>query len=528
MCRNGRGLNRNWYFGVISFIVLFFSSTLSPLCGTPLSCDPHIYSSVGRGIMEGMVPYRDLFDQKGPLIFLIYGLCQSGWHSFAAVYLIEVICLFLSMRYAYLFARFFVNDRKAFLVALVLPGLLCKFSIFSGGGNPSEFLIPFQFMGMYGLAGMYFCPRRFSPFSIGTVLGLGMAAALCLKFNIFCFWVVPVAVTAVYMWRKGNIQNLLWGISAGGGALILPILAYFLYHGALLDMVKGYVLFSSSYGLQVASLESLSANYAKLFKSVILVDTNTVWLVFGIILVLFSRCSKWMKICYACSFAFCLVCLYGSARMYSGHYLITLVPYSWIGVLLIAKSLSVKWMIPSPRIPWLTGCIGVSLSAYAIFNSCDIGMMSGSSEKFESVKKDLHSLIPEGASFVLLQSVDCGMYYALHRVPDVRIFTLCLSTPDVVERLSKEQYQEVVDKKIEYLCVRRGFLEDDCAWANCPDGVSSFLAQGFPHRESDQAYRTLIRQCYSLHGAFMMNNVPYEVFRYRFPLKWRRSYKRGE
>ena len=43
-------------------------------------------------MFNGKVPYKDLFEQKGPLLYLIYGIGYLISHdTFLGVYLLEVI-----------------------------------------------------------------------------------------------------------------------------------------------------------------------------------------------------------------------------------------------------------------------------------------------------------------------------------------------------------------------------------------------------------------------------------------------------
>ena len=42
--------------------------------GQPLQLDEGVYSYIGWGMFEGLVPYRDVFDHKPPGIYLLYAL----------------------------------------------------------------------------------------------------------------------------------------------------------------------------------------------------------------------------------------------------------------------------------------------------------------------------------------------------------------------------------------------------------------------------------------------------------------------
>ncbi len=65
------------------------SSFLYPLNnGSDIQC----FFTVGKGMMHGLVPYRDLVEQKGPLLYFLYGLASLvSSRSFFGVYLLEIL-----------------------------------------------------------------------------------------------------------------------------------------------------------------------------------------------------------------------------------------------------------------------------------------------------------------------------------------------------------------------------------------------------------------------------------------------------
>ena len=59
-------------------------SKSSPLYPMNDWVDVNCFFTVGRGITHGMVPYLDLYEQKGPLIYFLYALAaliSESWSS---------------------------------------------------------------------------------------------------------------------------------------------------------------------------------------------------------------------------------------------------------------------------------------------------------------------------------------------------------------------------------------------------------------------------------------------------------------
>lgn len=59
----------------------------------PYTADSPLYWAVGRGILNGLVPYRDLFETKPPGIFLLSSLSLLLTGDLTLGYLVQVICL---------------------------------------------------------------------------------------------------------------------------------------------------------------------------------------------------------------------------------------------------------------------------------------------------------------------------------------------------------------------------------------------------------------------------------------------------
>src|SRR3989337_3458867 len=45
---------------------------LAPMLNAPFEPDEGVYATIARGWRAGAIPYRDLWDNKGPLLFLWY------------------------------------------------------------------------------------------------------------------------------------------------------------------------------------------------------------------------------------------------------------------------------------------------------------------------------------------------------------------------------------------------------------------------------------------------------------------------
>ena len=75
-----------------SCVLLLLCSQCSPLYPTNVWVDANCLLTVGRVMKEGGVLYRDIYEQKGPTLYLIHAIaaCISDT-SFLGVYVLEVV-----------------------------------------------------------------------------------------------------------------------------------------------------------------------------------------------------------------------------------------------------------------------------------------------------------------------------------------------------------------------------------------------------------------------------------------------------
>ena len=89
-------VNKKWFCllfcFVVSSLIILFTSKCSPLYPFNDWVDANAFFTTGQGIFNGIVPYRDLFEQKGLLLYFIYGIGYLISHtSFIGIYFFEVI-----------------------------------------------------------------------------------------------------------------------------------------------------------------------------------------------------------------------------------------------------------------------------------------------------------------------------------------------------------------------------------------------------------------------------------------------------
>ena len=206
--------------------------------------DVNILGTMGRGMLNGQVLYRDLFDHKGPLIYFLFGLCQ--WlipGTYHGLYLLEVLCCAGAMFFGWKTIRLYLPGLSP-LWMVPLFAVLAGASVFSYGASTEELLLFPVAWSMYDLLVAW---RTGKPLTSGTLVRNGVLAGCILwtKFNLLGFhfvWMAAVAIDALVKEKKLWPPVKMCLIFLGGMAIAtLPWLVYFGANGALGIFIQSYL-----------------------------------------------------------------------------------------------------------------------------------------------------------------------------------------------------------------------------------------------------------------------------------------------
>ncbi len=222
------------------------------------SRDSGVFLYTGWRILNGQVPYRDVWDHKTPLIYYIDALGialtpNSSW----GVWVVEVFSLWASAALGYfLFKRLYDGLTATFLSFL---WLLTACYMLVGGNLTNEYGLPFQF----GILWLFYRAESKSRYGWrGFAIGVLSALLFFTRQNAVA---IPLALGFYLVFnRVFGLQfsrlkeNLL--LIVGGGLLITGwILAYFAWQGALSAFWNQAILYNIIYTNAVTNAERFSA-----------------------------------------------------------------------------------------------------------------------------------------------------------------------------------------------------------------------------------------------------------------------------
>lgn len=233
---------------VCAFLLMTICSRSSFLYVYNLWDDANSYFTVGKCIFRGFVPYRDLFDQKGIMLYFIYGISSLiSSRTFIGVYLMEIIAASLSLLAVFkIFDLFLESDTIPYFFTPITGAIIYSSIGFYWGGSAEEFLFPAIMWGLY-LSVRYFRLYYPEPMDYKTVLfgGLLSGCVLNIKFNSLGFFFAFMAVVFFAdIIGSQSIKEAFYSclIFLGGmGLTTLPFIIYFGVNGAIGDWLYVYI-----------------------------------------------------------------------------------------------------------------------------------------------------------------------------------------------------------------------------------------------------------------------------------------------
>ncbi len=235
------------YLVLSAFLILAFCSKSSFLYPFNNWDDANCFFTVGKSMFNGLVVYKDIYEQKGVLLYFIYGLASLiSKRSFIGAFFFEVVFASVYVYFLYRIIALFVKDKE---VALVLSPAVLFLSFaskpFYFGGSAEEFCLPFLAIPVFFLL-EYLKGEREERMSWKKILISGICAGCVfwIKYTILgLFFAWAIFAVVAYILRKDYSGIFISvGIFLGGVVIAsFPWIAYFGINGALDDFYTAYI-----------------------------------------------------------------------------------------------------------------------------------------------------------------------------------------------------------------------------------------------------------------------------------------------
>jgi len=237
--------------GLAAVVMLSFSPYIHR---TPYT-DSSVFLYIAQRMLQGEIPYRDLWDHKGPILYLlnVIGLVL-GRGSVWGVWSLELACLLASVWLGYRTMRALAGPGLAGLVGVVW--LLYFGEVVQRGNLTEEYGLIFQFATIALFLSLL---RRGWTWSRLCLLGLCTIVPFFLRANLIAlqaaaFLALALGTLAQRDWRR--LGQLVAGYAASAAVVAGGIVSYFLAHHALGDFLRAAFVFNTVYTTLSGTLDN--------------------------------------------------------------------------------------------------------------------------------------------------------------------------------------------------------------------------------------------------------------------------------
>lgn len=273
------------YCLILAFLALLITSKNSFLYPLNDWVDANAFFTVGKSMFNGIVPYKDIFEQKGLILYLIYGIGYLiSPKSFHGVFIIEVLFFAIFLYYVHKIICLFLKNKYSYIFLPILTVLITTSVSFVHGGSCEEFCLPFFAISLYYYL-KHFKDKEITYKQL-FINGLIAGIILMIKYTFLGFWFAFMMFIFFDFIRKKSIKRAFLSCVWFLLGMIIPIILSLIYlgiNGGIKDFIDAYFTINmTAYNDEVITIGD---RFNKVFKGVFssLLD-NGYLIYFGVLL----------------------------------------------------------------------------------------------------------------------------------------------------------------------------------------------------------------------------------------------------
>ncbi len=231
-----------------SAVLIAICSCSSPFYPFNNAADANCFFTVGKSMMNGVIPYRDLYEQKGPLLYFLYGLAYLiSNNTFFGVYLLETAALAAFMLSIIRIAELYADHTPYWVPAAIGAVCAASYSFVLGGCSVEELALPVLSWSIYHMLTLLRSTQKGVPHTFGLPVvllnGFFAGCIFWMKYTLNGFYIGWIAIIFILQLKNsGFLPALKTAVSfiLGVLAATLPWMCYFYFNHALSDLWQVY------------------------------------------------------------------------------------------------------------------------------------------------------------------------------------------------------------------------------------------------------------------------------------------------
>lgn len=234
-------------FALASGFILMFCASESSMLFPQYDYDYAVFKAIGQGWNEGLIPYKDMFDHKGPILYLIQLIGIKLYSGKTGIWILELICSVISFELIYKIGIALRSSKK--LIWLTI--LICYLGLAAyvdGGNTVEEWSLPFQLVSVLLLIKCIYNDGNIK--LMAFYLGLCFGAVAMIRINNNCTICGIVLGMSIYLSKEKRWKDFASScitFICGAVCVIVPFIIYFYFNNAIDDFIYCNLTFNLLY-----------------------------------------------------------------------------------------------------------------------------------------------------------------------------------------------------------------------------------------------------------------------------------------
>ncbi len=465
---------------LVSLIVISLGFWSNPFSKILLGHDSSMFYYFGKGMANGLIPYTEMLDHKGPFLFLIEFFAVKLNLGVTGLWLVEVF--FLAMALFFISRTAFLLTKNKIASVFIFPMTIGLFLHIYEGGNLSEgYAVALIANALY-----LFC-KLFLNHKLASVeyawIGVLGGLTFFLRGNMIALWVIFCFSLLIEGMVEKNYQKLVKQtilIFLGGVVVVLLICLYCWRIGNLTEMIQQAFVMNFRYS---ATTWNERLKMCRFFLEVLIPYGLLALLALAGISMMTNKAPREQKRLYVVLSIYFLANYYTvvlSGRPYL-HYLVTQLPIIllFLAILLATLLKKAKSSVTAFFICLLLLMIPALATKRDIQNKVLV-TNRGTEEINQNVKqeKDLADYIKRHSTVndkIYVHNLGANLYLLSNRYANSRFFVLPAVDYTKFPKLQSEFQQALTVSSPKYIVVKQEILDQPVNDSNLDQTVLKIL-----------------------------------------------------
>ncbi len=292
----------------------------SPFYKGTMYNDPSVFQIMGKGMLQNQIMYKDLFDHKGPIIYIINALAYLI-SPHIGLFIIEIVFIYIGTIYIYKTSNLILK-KGSFLISLLY--LMLIFRYIDGGNLTEEYAITFMSIAQYYILKILY-EKETNIKKSWIIIGATFTINFFIKPTYISIWIAFGITQLIYYIKDNKIKELIKCISyifIGVAIVLVPIIIYLLKNDAIKDFINAYFIMNMKYS-EASIIKKITC-----FIDMIKIYGYEIFIIFAVlsnIVVIFNKKQTKIKLFITLYFIISLILTAWAPKTYI-HYLIQLAP----------------------------------------------------------------------------------------------------------------------------------------------------------------------------------------------------------